>query len=337
VRTSTVVLRRGLLLAAGPTLLTGVFCAVGGMNLGSSRTAKLNEATAAGELAVWLHLPAFAATAACCWAAIETWPLLSRDRPGRDHVSRICRGPLNGSGAAVVGALTALALWLLPLMLAAGMLAPQPSAHVAAEPDREPLLAANGDEITFSLPSTEAKELRLRPAALFLPGSGLAATQLEVRVGGVVVEKAVAIAQTGQLVRITLEPQTVDRITVRRVAGDLPLLFTQGAVEAVEARSRNGMLNGALAVATWILPAAVTMALVVLLGRWLAMPVVVALAFSSLLLQTLGGLGPTSTAMALALRGRWLMAETLYPPCLGSTAVVAATLVLATLLQRRRG
>jgi hypothetical protein len=295
----------------------------------------LLHAGAGAAWAAWLHLPAMVAALICCAAAIECWPTFAQRRPGADWLLRLLPPPLFGCGAAMLGALCALALLLLPLGTLAGALAPPPHAQRTLPAGRAPIVRAPGNEVTFAAGGCTAIGLELRPIAL-LPTGPLEPTRLQMFADDrPLLDAPVAISGTRQLVRLPLAAVRIDTLRVRSVGGSLPLLFPAGAVVLIEAEPRSGLGNGALAAGCYLLAAAATLAVGALAAPFVALPVAWTLLLAALLLQTLGGLGPVSDAVDALLRGHWLGTAGVLEQCRTSLGIGLPAMILAMLARGR--
>jgi hypothetical protein len=324
-RTTRVVCRRCLAVAAAPTLVATAIAAIG-----------VALADAGGAvLAPWLHLPAFVAAGACCTAAVECWPTFAQRRPGADWLLRILPPPLFGCAAAAAGALLALGTLLaLPFALAA-IAAPVPHTHHALDADGVPLLRAGDGTLTFAAGGRAARELLLRPVALLPAGAPEATGLLAFADDQPLAAEPWTVAGSHELVRMPFAPRTVTQLRLQRAGGNIPLVFPSGSVVLVEAAPRSRLANCALALATYLLPAAVALALAALAAPATALPVNLLLVLAALLLQTLGNIGPTGDAIAALLRGRWLPAEPLLAASVPSLGTGALAMILAMLWRGR--
>lgn len=328
---SRLLLRRALARALGPTAITGAIAIVG-----AQTTVTFGEPSPAA-LAPWLHLPAFTAAALCGYTAIEAWPTFAHRRPGADWVLRLRSDPWFGCASASLGAMLALALLLLPIGIAAALTSPPPRAYHALLADTVPILDAERDHIDYTIGGIACAELRLRPFA-FVPPATPMPTRLEVLAdGSPLTEAPLAIAGTRDLLPIAFAPRTIQSLTIRRTAGNLPLLFADDAVVAVESAPRNRWLNGLCAVSWHLLPLATALALAMLLAPFAALPTITLLFGSALLVQTLGSLTPAGEAFTLVLRGRWLSSEPLLARALPSAGLWAIAFLLTALVRRRLG
>ncbi|MGE3175409.1 MAG: hypothetical protein AB7O97_22480 [Planctomycetota bacterium] len=322
--TAAVCARRCLRVAAAPTLLAATGCGIG--------------AWATGTLVPWLHVSAFVPALLCCAAAVEFWPTFARGRAGADLVRSVTRRPLHGALAAGGGALLALALLLLGLAAGWSLLAPAPRAHRALAAEGRPLLDDTGGEVAFAVGGAPLGELQLRPIAL-LPHGDLEPTRVQVLADGAPLLAAPAeFRGSRQLLRVPLDGRRLDRLVLRRVSGTVPLLFADDAAVAVDQAPRARLLASALAFAPWLLPAALALALALLLGPFVGAPVALVTVGAALLLQTLGDLGPAAAALSLFARGHWLPAEPVFRdglPSLGTAVVVMISAMLVRAGTRR--
>jgi hypothetical protein len=294
------------------------------------------EAPADAAAAPWLLMPLTLAVFATVATAIEFWPLFALQRPGASTVERLQRGPLRGCGAVTIGALGALAVWLAGLGAALPIaLGGVPEAHAcrAFTALAGHVLDERRAELSFTGTSAALVELRLRPVAL-LPTGAPEPTTLAIEIDGQPVPTApIAIDNTGQLVRIPID-RALPRFSIRRTGGNLPLLFPDGAVEGIEATAHAGWTNALLAALLLLLPAAVALGAANIAAVAVALPVNLLLVGGCLLLQTLGGLGPSAAAATAVLRGRWLPAEPLFVPALSSLTTAFVAMIVAMVVRR---
>jgi hypothetical protein len=328
---SRLVLRRALVRAIGPVAAAGAIAW-----LGAATTLTFGE-PAPATLAPWLHLPAFTAAAVCGHAALEAWPAFAQRRPGADWMLRLRSDPWFGCGGAALGSLLALALLLLPIGMATAVVAPMPHSHRALTPATVPILDAERSSIDYPAEGHECRQLRLRPFA-FLPPTTPVPTTLEVLADGApLTETPLAIAGTRELLPIAFPPRAIRSLTIRRTAGNLPLLFADDAVVAIDAAPRNRWLNGLYAAAWHLLPLATALAIAMLLAPFAALPTITLLFGAALLVQTLGALTPAGEAFTLALRGHWLASEPLLARALPSSTIGMVALALAAVVRKRLG
>jgi hypothetical protein len=324
-----IVFVRCLRQAAVPWLLAAALAAVA-----AAATQGFGDDAPAAR-APWLHLPAFVGACACGWTALESWPAFARQQPGADWVLRLRSDPWYGCGNALLGALAAFALLLLPIGLAAAALAPAPRVHRALQATGTPLLDAEHDTVTFAVDGGPFAGLQLRPFA-FLPPAAPEPAALAVSADGApLVAAPVPVAGTRELLEIAFAPRAIRALTVRRTAGNLPLLFVGDAAVLIEAAPRSRLGNGLFAAGCWLLPLAVALALATLAAPAVALPVNGMLLVAALLLQTLGRLGPAADALAAALRGRWLPTDPVFRGCLPSLGTGVLAMIAAMPLRRR--
>src|SRR5262249_57798790 len=119
-------------------------------------------------------------------------------------------------------------------------------------------------------------------------------------------ERSVSSAATRELRPIAFAPRAIRELTVRRTAGNLPLLFVDDAAVLIEAAPRSRLGNGLFAAGCWLLPLAGALAFATLAAPPGALPVDGMLLVAALLLQSLGRLGAPGAAPPAARRGRVL-------------------------------
>jgi hypothetical protein len=323
-----IVFVRCLRQAAAPWLLAAAVAAVA-----AAATQGFGDDAPAAR-APWLHLPAFVGACACGWTALECWPAFARQQPGADWVLRLRPDPWYGCGNALLGALAAFALLLLPVGLAAAALAPAPRVHRALQATGTPLLDAEHDAVTFAVDGGPFAGLQLRPFAI-RPPAAPAPAMLAVAADGAPLADALQVAGTREPLSIAFAPRTIRELTVRRTAGNLPLLFVLDAAVLIEAAPRSRLGNGLFAAGCWLLPLAVALAFATLAAPAVALPVNGMLLVAALLLQSLGRLGPAADALAAALRGRWLPADPVFHGCVPSLGTGVLAMIAAMPLRRR--
>ena len=184
-------------------------------------------------------------------------------------------------------------------------------------------------------PGTRCKELRLRPIAVAaLRGAGQP-TGIQVVADEPLLAEPLTFAGGLQLARIPIDDRVVTELVVQRQNGDLPLVFPPGSVELVESQRRSSLANAGLALGSYLVPAAVALALATLAAPFAALPTNLALVFAALLVQTLGKLGPTGVAMAQLGRGRWLPDDLFFQQCISSLGTGLVVMILAILVRWR--
>jgi hypothetical protein len=281
-----------------------------------------------GQLSYALHLSAFSVALAASQKVIDFWPLFARDAAGADFVRRQQKGPFHGSLAAGAGSLAAAAACLLLLALATAALLPEQRAHRRLQPQSQPLLDGAVTSADFAL-GAAASELRLRPVVL-LPPAAPEAARIEVLADGApLLPEPFAVLGDRQLMRIPLDGRRLDVVTVRRTAGNLPLLFPEGSVTAPSATTMPRAAAAAMALLLWLLPQALALAVAWLLAPLLGRPVALVAAAAAMLVQTLGANGPASAGVTALLRGQWLPTEPVLARSTPSLLVGIAVLLLA--------
>ena len=286
-----------------------------------------------GSVDPWLQVAAFLPVAASCICAVSLWPLFAADANGRELVRRATKGPLHGMPSAVLAALTAAALGLLAIAAVAATMVPAPRAHVALLATERPILDDASTSLMFAT-GRECDELRLRPAAL-LPNGTPTPTRVEILVDG---ERAtpepIAFYGHRQLAIVPLGGRRAERIEVRRIDGNVPLLFDREAAVAVECGEASALAGSALAMSFCLLPAFVALCIAMLTGPFVSTPVQWVATLAAVVVQTAGRAGPADAALTLLARGHWIPGEGLAGQALTSIAVGVAAVFLAALLQR---
>ncbi|MEZ6037142.1 MAG: hypothetical protein R3F29_06655 [Planctomycetota bacterium] len=301
-----IALRRALQVAWLPTALVALAAAL-------LQRAMRFTAGPDAPAAATAFLTAPLATAAGCAAlsAVLTWPMFALDRPGRDQVRRLARGPLRGRGAALLGAITAQLLLSLPVAvaMAASLGAPpQAARRIAAEPTPMPLLDHQTPRQRFTLPRAIApRELWLRPLATMPTGADYR-TELRLSLDDAPLATTVVFEQSLELRKVTLPadlaPATT--ITVELVRGDLPLFFPRGSVEVIGPAELPRWGNAALLAALSAAGSALALAIAALVGVGCGGATVAAATGAALFVQWIGGAGPLADALQDLLRGHWI-------------------------------
>ena len=319
-----------------PTLATALV-ALAGAHWSAPMVASKSAAT--GALSPWLALPIFVAATMCAVATATFWPLFSARRPGADWLIRLQRGPLQGCGAVISGALLAQLLLcsVLSTALAAALGSPAAArSHFVLQSPAEPLLTATTHRLQFHLgESAWCDELRLRPLAS-LPTGPMRASRVQAMVDGTpLATTASSFDQTGQLVRITFPARAIESVELVFEDGTVPLFFPTGSVELIGANDRSGIANGLFTALLAQLPLFLALALACLVGTTAALPTVLVALLGVLFVSTIGGLGPLAEALRLQLRGHWLPSTHVFRQCLPSLMLGSTAMIGAMLLRRR--
>ncbi|MEE2886502.1 MAG: hypothetical protein VX951_03630 [Planctomycetota bacterium] len=294
----------------------------------------------------WLHLPALLLAATGLAAAVDSWPLFSRDRPGQGWLQRIENQPTHGCVAAALGSATALGLglsavgMLFALTLVLANAAPEPlAARVTFEAKSSSgFLAPNQSVLRFET-SQEAAigRLVIRPTPLYLPGQ-TAPVDLTVHGDGQILHQGV-LSNLGDRIDLKLDPPRRLRVVeLRRHAGRGGVLRVSR--EDIEGLAPSGIptwVNGLLASLSYLLPAALGLAIMVLGHHRLSLSVNVTAGLAVMLVATLTELTPNGHAIAAFARGHWLGGEELGSGVLLTLATVAGILALAWLPGRMGG
>lgn len=286
----------------------------------------------------WLDLGVLAVPWAAVATAVTLWPAFATDGSARDLVCRAGGGPLRGLRAAVLAGVAAAATGLLLLWIAVSPLVPAPRAHTGLVANGRPGLDAEHPTLEFALGSA-CDEVRFRPIVL-MSQDELQATRVAFEVDGEpVADGEVEFTGDRQLVRLPMHGRSAARVTLRRISGTLRLWFDEGAAIAIAAAPSSRVGACALAALVTSLPALVTLALLAALAPFLRTASALVVATCALLVQTLGRVGPAEAALAACTRGRRLLDEALFWPCLASLALglLAMIAVMATHAQRTPG
>lgn len=288
----------------------------------------------------WLHLPALLLVATGLAAALDSWPLFSRERPGHSWLQRIENHPTHGCVAAALGSATALGLGLAAVgslfvfALVMADAAPQPlSARISFEArSTRNFLAVTQPVLTFdSKRNTAVERLVIRPVLAGLP----TAVKLTVYADGKALHQGV-LTNLGERIELILAPpRPLEVVELRLQAGSGGALYIPA--EGLEGLAPSGIptwINGLLASLSYLLPAALGFAIMVLGHHRLALPVNFGAGLSVMLVATLTEFTPNSQAISAFARGRWLGTEDLGAPILLTSAVTAGMLASAWLLGR---
>lgn len=299
----------------------------------------VSEAAASGARAPWLSLPIFVGTFACAVATALFWPPLSARRPGADWLLRLQRGPLQGCGAVLGGAMLACLLFcsVICTVFAAALGAPAAArTHSLASSPKDPLLSTKRTHLQFTLAEPLlCDELRLRPLAS-LPEGPLRTSRVQATVDGSPLANATAsFDQTGQLVRIPFAARTITSLELVLEDGTVPLFFPTGSVELVGANERSGLANGLFLALVAVVPLFLALALACLVGAVAALPTVLVTTLGVLFVMTAGGQGPLANAIQLHLHGHWLGTTDVFRQCVPSLLLGSTAMIGAMMLRRR--
>jgi len=298
-----------------------------------------SAADAAGASAPWLFAPLFVAAIGTSLAALACWPLCAVDRPGADWARRLVRTPLQGTGAAIAGAL--LALWLLgaPLLLIGARCLGAPGQArdaVVLEAPAMPLLEPGSPPLPLLVPAGRTwSGLWLRPRAA-LPRADFAPSRVQVLADGAPLARvAPAFTQSGEFVRLDFAARPIATLELAITEGSVPLFFPTGSVELVGATARSGFGNALWASLVVLVPGFLALALAGLCGAVAGLPTTATVAVGTLFVLAAGRIGPLDDAVHAVLTGRWLPATAVFRGCLPSLAVGSAAMIGAMLLRRR--
>ncbi len=291
-----------------------------------------------GSAALWLHLPALVITIAALTSTVESWPLLTRDRPGAAHLHRLAIGPLRGSGAACVGGLLVLALALTIIggtfhtLLGLANGARPSHAHASLNPSSE-ILDAERRAIALHAPATAVHSIRIRALAAGAPGQ---TTAVELRAGGRPLHPDPIVFRANEVFEIPCDNRILHDLVLRREAGPgLVLAFPAGSIDAELSTEYSSALNAILAALAYLVPAVLAVAVLLLSRRCLALPIAQLTAAGIVTGSTVLDLTPNATAIQAFARGRWLLTENLGPPVFSSLSVAAAAILVAAWFEKR--
>ena len=288
---------------------------------------------ATGSAAPWLHVAALLPVAASGHAALSLWPLFANDTDARDLVRRATRPPLHGMPTVALASLLAAVICMCALAFATAPLMPAARSVRALQPVAKPILDGSQDEATFVVDAACA-ELRLQPAAL-LPPNAPEPTEVAALVDGIAVGfGTIAFGGHRQLAVVPLEGRHVGRVTLRRMAGNIPLVFDREGASFVEAAERSRLANCVLALLVAALPLSAAMGIAMLTAPVCGHAVQTGLCGVALVVQTAGQAGPSDAAITLCARGRWIGDEGLGASCAWTAAVAVAAAALAATLPK---
>lgn len=286
-----------------------------------------------GSTTPWLHAASLLPICASCLAATSLWPMFSNDADGRDVVRRATKGPLHGMPTVALSSLLAAAIAMLLLAMAIAPLVPAPRSVRPMQATTRPVLDASQWEASFAVDEA-CDELRLRPAAL-LPQDAPEATRVEIVVDGrSATDEPVSFGAHRQLAIVPLDGRIARTVTLRRVAGNVPLLFDREGASSVSAGERSRVVGCSLAMLTLLLPLGVALAIAMLTAPVCGFAVQAGIVVVALVVQTAGQAGPADAAVTLCSRGRWLPGEGLGASCVWSTAIACAATLLAAALPK---
>lgn len=301
-----------------------------------------------GTLALWLHLPAILLSVIAMATPLESWPLLSLGRPGARHLRRLSIGPLQGCGQVAIATLLILALNL----SIAGLLFDWQMQHQGLSRPAHAIAAAapapgRGVQVLGHVQRSGhyhfdanliAGGLQLRPTASLGARDSYRPTFIQIFIDGQVLnENPLPVAGSADLISLEFAPRQLSDLEIRVTnPGDILLQFPRGSIQAISARSYPSALNSILAALSFLLPAGLSLATLILLRSTLNLPLSLALATAVLLACTLGELTPNSQAVQAYSRGLWIPSAGLAPASLRVVAVIAGLLCLAALVPRPR-
>jgi hypothetical protein len=304
-----------------------------------------DDAAAVGRL--WLHAPAFLLTIAAFAAALELWPLLSRERPGADLLRRLQPGPCDGCAAFAAGAWLALALALAAtgagfalMMRAHGFPTGHARAHVAPLPlQRVPVLGGNQTVLQFDVPELgPVVGLRLNPRLALRDVEDYRPVDVRVSADGAPLhDGTLRFSGSNEHRDLTFPPRTLRRIELAAEPGSGLLLsfLERGSIETVGARAFGAIANAVLAALSYLAPAALLFACACAARRHLALPVSLAVGLALLIIGTLLELTPNTRALSAWAADRWLGTENLLAASGPCAAMIAGALGVAFLIGRR--
>lgn len=301
----------------------------------------------ASTSALWLHLPAILLAAIAIAAPLESWPLLSRDRPGNKQLRRLQVGPLQGCGMVAVASLLVLALTLSAAAvlfhwqmqnLGHSRAVHAISSAIASPEDQELALGPNQRSLRFSLEMDFiAGSLELRPLALLSARGSYRRTGIQILADGQILNQVpLQVEGSAELLSLNFAPRKLRDLEIRIAdLGDIQVKFLPGSILAISAESYPSILNCLLAALSYLFPASLALASLCLLRTALSLPMALALALVVLLTCTLGGFTPNGLAIGAYSRGLWIPSAGLSRSSLASLAMLGGLLLAAALIPGR--
>jgi hypothetical protein len=293
-----------------------------------------------GYGARWLYLPGLLLVAATLGAALDTWPPLSRGRPGADWLLRLRPGAGHGGGAAVLGTLAALAIALASCgaiasaLLAGWDLAPPAVRARVALHTAQPYLSEHSPLVELHLARrTPLATIELQLDGIYA-GGDLGPARLRVQYDeGPAAEET--IESSGGLLRLEPPAGPVQCLRLHRVGGGMPLRVVLPASAGYLPGTHSLLANGALALLSFLAPALLACCVMLAAGSQLGLPVNLAAGLTVLVLSTLLGITPVGAAVEGFAQGHWLPAEPLVSTSLATVSIGAAIVLLGRLAGRR--
>ncbi len=273
-----------------------------------------------GSQGSWLHLPALLLVAAGLAAALEHWPLMSRERPGYAWLQRIENRPLHGCMAAALGSMTALGLALaatggaFTLLLSLTNTAPATLASrvLFEEHTGLKILSAAQPVLRFKTQqSATVERLVIRPTPILLSQND-GAISISIHADGKPLHEGF-LSNFGDRIELTLTPpRIVTTIELRQQPASSGAMFLpQEDIEGLASSAIPTWINGLLAGLSYLFPAALGFAVMILGHRRLALPVNFAAGLVVIMVATLTEITPNSHAIAAFSQGHWLGSEPL--------------------------
>lgn len=296
---------------------------------------------------LWLHMPCFLLAVAGIGAALDAWPLMSRDRRGARFLARLrppgadgCVAATAGSVIAVGAALAAAAMAFCGLLALRGDLPSEPRTHIALEVVQpRPILDADHRRLDLRGPAdAEVSELRLRPLVFLEDGRLDSLASLRISADGHPLHASpLDIAGSHETISVTFPARTVPAIEVM-AEGDqgLALYFPHGAIEAVLHETHDAMLNAILAACSYLWPFALALALATLARRHVGLPVSLVTGVMCVIAFTLFGWMPNTSAIADFAERRWLPTESFWAMGGISLGIVVVLMVFALVTPAQR-
>ncbi len=298
------------------------------------------------SMGLWLHLPALLLSAAGIAAVLESWPLLSKEQPGSKHLRRLRIGPLQGCGLASIAGIIAMAAGLIVMALCFDLVARSEGKSEAARPivralpadadlDIPPALDRRQParrSLSFSVHSTwESEGLDLRPHALLLERDSYSAMHVQVIGDGKVLNREpILISNSDELISLRFPSRPLRSLEIRALDfGDFRVSFPAGTVCSLSTEQHHSRINCILAALSYLLPAALSLAAICLLGRDCSKAVSLALALTVLVACTLADLTPNAAALQAYGRGEWIPSSGLGEESLLSLALIVTLLLIA--------
>ncbi len=292
---------------------------------------------------LWLQLPVLLVAIAGVAAALQGWPLMTRDRAGAGLVARLHPAAVDGCLPMAAGALLVLSL-ALPIVGIAfhGLLALSERdagpvrAHVAFLAQGRPILGPEQPVLRLLANSDRSlSAVRISPLAVHAGQGDAAAAEIAVRADGRPLhEGTLRIEGSGAGLHLQFADTTVKELEIEGSGDGLWLLWPEGSVVGLGTGRYPAWLNAALAALTFGLPCALALLLAMLLRHSMSLAVAIPAAAGVLLVASRSEALPSARAIDAYGGQRWLPAESLGGPWAITICLVLGAIAIAA--RRRR-